>query len=201
MRFTKDITENDMILAFLRGEIDSPRFGPTYHHFLKEKGLKSDLISNANIQDKQENKLRRALLDDVRGINRKFWLFEGLPVNIKWQKYGLSLGDFKKIKYANFPTWKKLSGGTLLVINGAKNTDSIPTDENANQNIRVVAKNLKTGKTYPEIILVTKNPDSELILFEGHTRATAYLYDQTTFPEELEVIIGFSENLDQWVWY
>jgi hypothetical protein len=41
--------------------------------------------------------------------------------------------------------------------------------------------------------------ESEFIVLEGHVRLTAYFLALEHIPEELEVIVGFSPDMDDWV--
>ena len=47
----------------------------------------------------------------------------------------LSRKDFDSLQYANYPTWVKLSSGSRLVKDGARNIHSIHVGENTNRNV------------------------------------------------------------------
>jgi hypothetical protein len=53
---------------------------------------------------------------------------------------------------------------------------------------------LALGTRYPELILAEK--DNELILIEGHTRATAYVY--ANHKESVDVFIAKSPDINNW---
>ena len=189
-----------MILAFLKAEIGSPTFKNNVEKILKILGLTRAVIDNANLDDSIENQARLNCLN-YRGFKDKKFLFQGFPSNISWERAYLNKKGLGSLKYANYPAWVKLSAGTRLVANGAKNLDIIKVAENLNDKVKAVKKQVEAGDVFPELILVSKNKDNDLILVEGHTRATAYELAKEFLQDEIEVIVGYSEDLDSWYWY
>jgi hypothetical protein len=56
---------------------------------------------------------------------------------------------------------------------------------------------VRNGASFPELILVSEPDSDELVLLEGHKRATAYV--RALDPEvELEVIVGSSPQIAGW---
>ena|SRR5438477_3463899 len=196
MRDLSPATEDDMVLAFVQAEIDSARFGPLYAAILSNSGLeRSSIIDQPNLQSDRENRIRRELLTAVRGYGNRTLLFKGFPQNVTWRKVAIEAEDVGKLKYANYVTWVQLSGGSRLVIDGARRTDAIHVGENANENIKAVADDLRAGKRYPALIAV-ESEGGFLILVEGHTRATAYLLAQIAQP--IEAFVGSSPQMKLW---
>lgn len=207
MRFIKKSREEEMVLAFLKAEIDSPRFKKSVKEVLSKSNKTRSLIDQANLNDVEENKLRAVCLAS-RGFKNKqalFPLFQGFPPNTSWKRMSLSKKELGILKYANFPTWTKLSAGTRRVADGAKNINIIQVSENANvkinTNVKAVQKLVEIGVVFPELILVGKNRKDNLILLEGHTRATAYELAKDYLQDEIEIIVGYSEGLGSWSWY
>jgi hypothetical protein len=124
--------------------------------------------------------------------------FSVVPNNVQWRRVRLDAADWKTVKYANYPTWVNLSGGTRIVADGAKNIDAIAVAENSNKNIKAVAADVGTGKQYPELIGV-EGLNREIILVEGHTRATAYALAKLSEP--VECIVGSSPTMKTWAFY
>jgi hypothetical protein len=191
-------TENEMILAFLRAEIDSSRFGTAYAQILSNSRIDRQwLIDRADLNSDGENRARKELLGLVRGFGNDSFLFRGFPPGVQWRRVGLEPTDWNKVKYANYPTWVSLSGGTRVVADGAKNIDSVLV-EDANENIKAVAAGVRSGKRYAELIGVD-GVSGDIILAEGHTRATAYALAQ--LPKCVECIVGSSPNMATWAFY
>ena len=57
------------------------------------------------------------------------------------------------------------------------------------------------GVKFPKMILVGINKESDLIVIEGHLRLTVYMSRSNFIPNQLEAIIGYSENLGNWYFY
>jgi hypothetical protein len=77
MRVLALATEDDMVLTFLRAEVDSPRFAGPLLLALGEQGLDRALVDRADRTDPEENAARRltpAELADVRYIDWDYWL-------------------------------------------------------------------------------------------------------------------------------
>jgi hypothetical protein len=138
------------------------------------------------------------LLTAVRGYGNRTFLFKGFPQNVKWRKVAIEAEDAAKLKYANYETWVRLSGGSRLVVDGAKRVEEIQVGENANENIQAVADDLRAGKRYPALIAV-ESEGGFLILVEGHTRATAYVLARIAQP--IEIFVGSSPQMKLWAFY
>lgn len=138
------------------------------------------------------------MLKAVRGYSVNEYLFRGFPTNVKWRRVDLEFEELTRLKYANFSTWITLSSGSRRVVDGVKNVGSIHTNENATDNIKAVALKIRNGWRYPELIVV-QGDGEDLIIVEGHTRATAYVLAQPSIFVEL--LVGSSPLLDQWAFY
>ena len=190
-------TEDEMILAFLQGEIDSPRFGNAYNVILRNSGLDRTAIAGPDLQSARENYIRHELLRVVRGYGDDSFLFQGFPADLTWRRVQLDAGDYQRLRYANHDTWVNFSGGSRVVSDGARNIALITATEDANTNIRAVAAALQAGIRYAPLIAVD-GPSGSMILIEGHTRATAYVIECF---EPFEVIIGSSPVMNNWALY
>ncbi len=59
----------------------------------------------------------------------------------------------------------------------------------------------RSGVRFPTLILVGKNGESSLVVLEGHMRLTAMFLAPECLPVELEVMVGFSEQIERWGCY
>ncbi len=193
--------ENDMVFAFLRAEVDSPRFGPAYSpHFgrLRAAGITRErLIDNADLNSPRDNTQRIELLKAVRGYRANALLFTSFPDDAMWRTEGIERADWTRVRYANHVPWVRLSGGTRIVADGAANIDSIVVAD-ANENIRALVTELGKGKRCPDLIGVDDGCNG-IILVEGHCRATAYAL--TRLQENVRCIVGSSTHMKDWVFY
>lgn len=195
MKFLATATENDMVLAFLRGEIDSPRFGDRYHAVIANLGCsRGNLIDGADLHCSRENAARIELLGAVRGYGKDAYLFTGFPQDVTWFRVRLETQDWEKLKYGKHDGWERLSAGTRRVVDGARNVDVITIDE-TNTHIRTVAALIQAAQPFAEIIAVDAG-DGYFVLVEGHTRATAFIVAGQM--DGIEMILGTSTMIGNW---
>lgn len=187
--------EAEMVLAFLRAEIDSPRFGPYHLSALQQLGFDRRLIEMADLADDGQNAARRRVLGAVRGYGADQFLFRGFPDDARWRRILLVPSDYRRLKYANEETWIILSEGTRLVVVGADNVTKGRAAPVTAHNILEIAKALRAGAVFPELIAI--ETQGCLILIEGHSRATASCLEST---ENVQMIVGSSLKMNRWVW-
>jgi len=112
MRVLAPATEDDMVLTFLRAEVDSPRFAGPLLLALGEQGLDRALVDRADRTDPEENAARRRLLATYRGYGRNEALFAGLPDDISWSWVALTPAELADVRYIDWDYWLEVSGGT-----------------------------------------------------------------------------------------
>jgi hypothetical protein len=206
------VTEDDMVLAFLQAEIDSPRYGALYSSFLSKDRLdRRSIIDHPNLQSAEDNWIRKGLLRGVRGYSDAA-LFTGFPRRVSWRRVTIRPAEFGILKYIkDGASWMEVSSGTRLVTEGARYYAALAiAGPNAKigkfvkeiregeRNITAIANDLKNGKRYPPLIAVEAE-DKSLILVEGHSRATAYA--SARIDEPVEVIVGSSPQMKNWFYY
>ncbi len=193
-------TENDMVLAFLRAELGSPRFGARYGPHLANLNTvgitRGRLIDNADPSSSRDNAYRIKLLQAVRGYPDGS-AFRSFPKDVMWRRVGVEPADWVRVRYMNDSGWVTLSRGTRVVADGAINIDSISAGD-ANDNIRALVVELGKGKRYPDLIGVIDG-DNGIILIEGHCRATAYALAR--LQEPVGCIVGSSAHMKDWAYY
>ncbi len=137
-----------------------------------------------------------------RGYGRNDGLFKGLPENMEWERVRMNIGDLSAACYINHdPYWESLSGGTRQVTNAVKR---LHAGEAQNERLFALAKKIEVGEKFPEIILVGRRGKKKLVILEGHARLTAYLLAHKSaphLPRALEVIIGYSPDIQHWVFF
>jgi hypothetical protein len=199
MRELGGVTAVTVVDAFVRAEIDSPRFKDGYRYYLAARGG-----TLATVLEPDRSELRTQLLGDVRGYGRNTLLFRGFPAEVSWRLVELETPrDWKNIRYANEREWITLSGGSRLVADGAARVDLVRKDETIHiikDNVQAILRDVSEGTTYPDLIAVeSTHAPGELVLAEGHTRATAYV--RAGIAEGVRVIIGTSATMASWHYF
>jgi hypothetical protein len=186
-------SEDDVVLAFLRAEVDSPKWGPNYSYALRQ--LKLDcvsLVDAADLEDARECSARKDLLGLVRGYGRDAALFAGFPKETTWRRAKVERSDFQRLKcIGKDERWSKLTGGTRLIREAASNFENYPELADG---VRVAIRRIEQRLPIAELIMVETGP-GDLVLVEGHTRATAYV---VLNDRAFESFIGISPLMGQW---
>jgi len=202
MQILKDISEEKMTHMFIMQQMGSFRFADEMQQIMDKFGVDRKIIDNPNFKDQNENDLRLKLRQSFGGSDDDGHLFDNFPKNVSWKRAVLTKDDLMKVKYIDYDYWIELSNGTRLVKDGAvsikKGTEIFGQ---SNQKFWDALTALKEGVKFPEPILIAKNLSSDLVVVEGHLRLTVYLLDPAHTPNEIEIVIGFSENFQDWDMY
>lgn len=200
MKLITQIYEDEVIAEFLRAEINSSRFSKRIIDALKDHNL--DIIIKPDLSNAEENRLRKNLLGETRGFGENKDLFESFPSEVTWYSAIFSKEDLTKAMYIDYSYWNKLSNDTRLPISASQNIlEGIEFYGAGNKGYIEMSSEIKQGKTYPRMIFVSCNENSRIVVLEGHVRLTAYFLDTQFIPEEMEVIIGYSEDFNNWNLY
>jgi hypothetical protein len=117
----------------------------------------------------------------------------------------LSQQELEQVQYIEYDYWVQLSGGSRLPRDTRKKI--LAGDEVfgvSHQRVLQMAeafRAFRAGAQFPTLILVGKNRESPLVVLEGHMRLTAMVLAPECLPTELEVIVGFSEQIERWGCY
>jgi len=202
MKILRNITEDEMIYVFIKEQMGSFRFAEEMEKIMRRHSADRKIIDTPNFQDEKENKLRKKLLQSFKGSDDEGSLFDDFPKNVLWKRAILIKDDLMKVKYIDYDYWNELSNGTRLVSEGATSIrKGIEIFNQSNQNFWNAFEALKKGVKFPEPILIAKNFVSDLVVVEGHLRLTVYLLNPKYTPNEIEIIVGFSEDFQDWDMY
>ena len=172
MKLIRKTNEAEMILEFLKWELNSKRFNEDLNNAINELGLDSSIILNGNIEDEQENNDRLKIMKKFRGYPDEE-LFERFPNIQEWKFLELNESDIDNIYYIDYDYWNELSNGTSKPVEAAKVIKSgKEIYEVSNQPFLDGVEYNKTNK-FPPVILITCNNEKYLII-EGHSRMTVY---------------------------
>jgi hypothetical protein len=194
MRIVRTASEAEVVAAFLRGELDSPRWRDGLLALLREDGVDSSVVTKPRVDDEWEAGYRERLLDRHRAWLRREGLFNGFPAQVDWSRVALSPDEVLAIDYINWDWWLELTRGTRRPVDAAVR---IRRGEIAGV---TVAEHEPIGARpgSPELIAVAPPDRSRLVLVEGHVRLTAYALFPERLPEELELFLGTAEDVERW---
>jgi hypothetical protein len=172
-------SNDEMVLAFLQGELDSPRFGDAVRSGLEARGFDERLIRVPDLDDEIENGHRGSILLEYRPWLTDPDLLRSWPPNAAWRWVDLTRKEVEALHYVTYDYWDALSGGTHLVGDGARSVQNgTVIFEVPNDRFWEVARKIEAGETLSAIIIVSSVGESVCTLIEGHLRATGYLLAQ-----------------------
>jgi hypothetical protein len=199
MRVIGPATEDDMVLAFLRAELDSARFSGDVHAALAELGLDRTLIDQADPIDAEGSLSRHRVLEAYRGYGRNIGLFEGFPEDISWSWAALTPEELADVLYIHWDYWLEVSDGTR------RPADAIARMRGEwdaqGDDVREIADALGRGGMPHEIVVVGPPSGDRLVVLEGHVRLTGLLLRPEQLPSEVRVLLGTSSRIADWSCY
>ena len=202
MKILQTISEDEMIAIFLNGELTSTRFGDGMIKILEGDNISKNIIENPNTENRDDNQIRREIFKTHRGYGANVHLFENFPTEVVWKKVLLSKIELQNVKYIQYDYWVELSGGSRLAMDAAKHVlEGKEVYKQSNDGFLKAAEAVKQGATFSDLIFVSKNEESYLVVLEGHLRLTAYSMEIEHLSKEIEVIVGFSEAIISWGLY
>src|SRR4029453_9493254 len=119
MRIIRVSSEAEVVAAFLRGELDSPRYGERIRELLPAAGLDESALLAPELEDAEANARRARVLEEHRAWLRRDGLFGGFPEEVEWRLVGLHPDEVLSILYIDWDWWLLISDGTRLPLDAA----------------------------------------------------------------------------------
>ncbi len=193
MRKIKQSNEDEMVLEFLKMEIDSDRYSEKILSVLLELNLDRKLIENGDKQSSNENALRKIVLGRFRGYPDSE-IFERFPQKIDWIWAAFDAEDISKIFYIEYSYWNELSNYTGSPLEAAKTILSGKTIYGVpNDRALSGAQKIRDGYTFPPLIFLTDKAEERYIVLEGHGRMTAYGLVPELF-QNVSALLGYCDG-------
>jgi hypothetical protein len=112
MKVLETISEHVMVAAFLRAEIDSPRYQRHILDRLNQDRRPRAVVDNPNFLDNAENAYRAGLLA-YRGYRNRF-IFSGFPDTVQWHSVSMTRGDLEAARVINSDRGQSFPAGRGL---------------------------------------------------------------------------------------
>ena len=196
-------TEDQVILAWLQAEIESPDFqaylvGNPPNPANLSAALKA--ARQPDLRDAEQNQLRRRIVTSVYGFGEGTGTFEGLGRDLTWRRVGLTTAEVGEMLYARRPgPWQLVSPVTRKVAEGATNIGHVFTGDATNMIVLSLASGLcHSEKKVPEVIALKRPSDGRLVILEGHARATAMVLEAHRFPDGVQAYVGEGASVAGW---
>lgn len=170
MKILRNSSSDEVVLEWLKAELNSARFGNDLIESINALGLNKDIITNPQVSDKEESISRRKILYRYRN-----WLDEDLD-DYDWQLIELNLEEVGNLNYIDYSYWNELSDGSQRVNQAVRTIESgrIVFDV-SNDDFHMIAAAVNSGTELPPIIVIAKDSNVTGKIIEGHLRATGYV--------------------------
>ena len=192
------ISEDEVIAVFLRGELDSGRYGEKLRSLLARDARDPEVLRRPDLTDRDQNSYRRQLLDEHRAFERREGLFAGFPIELVWRRTALGRDEVLDILFINWDWWLRLSGGSRRPRDAARRIRNGEIAGVTPEEHEPFASALQKDPLPPELIAVTTPERSPLVLVEGHVRLTAYALFPGFLAQELVILLGISDGIRSW---
>lgn len=193
------MSEDFFILTFLKSEIDSSRFGEEISKGLAKLDKTTDLILNADLSDENQNLLRKQVFDNYREYSTRQGLFEGFPADVNWKSECWEMDKLLESLYIDYDYWNELSNDTRKPVVAAQNILAGKEVFGVSNQPFLNFANHTQEVSFENIILVKENQDSaKTVILEGHSRVTIYALNPKIRPKQIQVLVGYIENMSQW---
>ncbi len=198
-------TENQVVLAWLQAQIESPDFqayivGNPPNPANLSQALKA--ARSPDLHDASQNELRRSIISSAFGFGEGTGSVAGLGNDITWRRLRLTTDEVAEMLYARHEgAWQLLSPATRKVAEGATNIGHVFTGDATNMVVLSLASGLcHSDKKLPEIIALKRPSDGRLVILEGHARATAIVLEAHRFPKGVDVFVGDGPSVGSWAY-
>jgi hypothetical protein len=198
MRIVRAASEAEVLAAFLRAELDSPRWGTRLLELLAEDDVDESVLRTPDLADAGECAYRARLLDRHRAWLRREGLFEDFPERVEWSRVALAPDEVLAIRYINWDWWLQASDGTRRPVDAAARIRRGEIAGVTPEEHEPIAAGLQATEPPPELIVVAPPDRSQLVVVEGHVRLTAYALYPQYLPAELEIFLGTAEDMSRW---
>jgi hypothetical protein len=193
-------TEPEVVLAFLRAEIDSHRFGHDVRQALVGVGGLG-LVRSPDLTSEHENHARERALAAVRGW-RDSGLFEGFPEQVDWYHGVLPPDVLSRVRYIDYSYWRELSAGSRRPADvlATLRSGRLPTwvSELGTDWCFAFAAELAGVEAVDDLIVMATPDLGKLVVLEGHARLTAVFVGRLQDRLVVRAYLGLSPQVEQW---
>jgi O-antigen/teichoic acid export membrane protein len=189
------LSEDEVIAEFLKSEFHYPEFRAYRQRFMQ-------VVTHPDLNDPQDNELRRALLYRRRGR-----LWRELPPDTKWWEVELQSSDLQRIRIFPRKQWRKHAGRSYSFLDTAERIRTWLLSRSSNAFVSKLrslsAEFTETGTLKrTAVLLIGVDERSPLIIIEGNHRMTAAaLVSPLDVHLRFRFYVGLSPRMTSCCWY
>jgi hypothetical protein len=193
VRFCGQVSENEVIAEFLKNDFQFPQFAQ--HHELVAR-----LVAAPNLQDQEQNEIRRALFNA-----RHESLWRELPKDTDWFEAEIQASDLLRLQVFPRAQWLKLAPGDFGLMRVAQrirdNRYRNRLAEAFRQKIDHLRHRLEQDDLAGTILLIGRSERGPFTILDGNHRLVAAILISPQTLNKFRFICGLSSKMDQCCWY
>jgi hypothetical protein len=198
---SRPATEAEVVLAFLRAEAESPRFGDDVRRALADVGG-TRLVREPDLDSAVENEARDRALTVARG-----WpdaeVFEDFPrASVDWSHGTMPADLLARVRFIDYSYWNELSGSSRRP---ADVRATIEAGELPEWLVELgtdwpfeLAERLAEDEAIDDLIVMATPDLSRLVVLEGHARLTAIFVGGLERRLTVRAYLGVSPEIERW---
>lgn len=192
VRLVRRISEDAAIAEFLRSDFHVPAFRE-YHKTM------SEIVTNPNFGDPEENAKRRALF-----FIRHSYLWRELPPDTEWYEVEIAYEDLASVRMFPRAQWRKVANGrfsSLQIAEGMrKNEDQL--DAAFVKKIRAISRLYDAEDPGLNSVILIGTSDAEpMTVIDGNHRLMGAMMHSRQAVTKLRFICGLSPRMTECCWY
>ena len=189
----RSVSEEEIIAEFLRGEFYHPDFDPYRKSF-------KHLVDHSDLDDPQENFVRRALLFRRRGR-----LWRELPPGIEWWEIEMTAADLARLRSFPRNDWRRFAGGGFYLTEMIGRIEAeLVRGENSRflKKLAAIGTDLRETHIPDSVLLIGIEGHYPLTIIEGnHRMAAAMLTMPESAHRRFRFYCGLSPQMNLCCWY
>ena len=193
LRLLRPVPEEEVVAEFLRSEFYHPQFDPYRRDF-------QHLVEHADLENTQENFVRRALLFRRRGR-----LWRELPADTQWWEIELTARDLARLQSFPRNEWRRFAGGGFYLTEMIGRIEAELAHGRQSRFLKklgAIANDLRGNEVPDSVLLIGIDEHHPLTIIEGNHRIAAAIL---TMPESahrrFRFYCGLSPNMNLCCWH
>jgi hypothetical protein len=186
------VSEAEVIAGFLRNEFYQ-------HDYDRDRARFESLVTDPDLNDAQQNALRRSLL-----FRRRGHMWRELPPDTQWWRVEITPKDVPRLRIFARAHWLSIAAGDFRAENIVRRIRSgkYPKRvENFVVKIKSISESHANQSKAGPILLIGIGDSDPLVVLEGNHRVTAALLDSCQRLASLNFYCGLSPRMAECCWY
>jgi hypothetical protein len=192
IRLRRRISEDEVIAEFLQSDFQCPEF-QEYQEAV------ASLVDAPDLQNEEENRVRRALLFIRHGA-----LWRELPKTTEWFEAEIRSSDLHRIRVFPRAHWRKLALGDFTI---TQVVQRIVAEGYHDEGFRAKIEDLRNHLEYDStavagaVLLIGESESGPFTVLDGNHRLLAAMLATPEAVDRLRFFCGLSPDMAQCCWY